>query len=79
MPDTTVSEDNPLIAKYRDLNDVFSDVEEGNALAFAILVLCLAFMQPRGISEQYFAQVFTGVLGNDPAFKTALDQQRQTP
>jgi hypothetical protein len=36
MPDTTVSEDNPPIMGYRDLNDVFWDVEDGNALTFVI-------------------------------------------
>jgi hypothetical protein len=36
MPDTTVAEDSPPIANYRDLNDVFSDVEDGSALAFTI-------------------------------------------
>jgi hypothetical protein len=36
IPDTTVSEDGPPISAYRDLNDVFSDVEDGSALSFAI-------------------------------------------
>ena len=36
MPDTTVTEDDPTITAYRDLNDVFSDVEDGTALAFTV-------------------------------------------
>jgi hypothetical protein len=36
IPDTTVAQDNGPIDNYRDLNDVFSDVEEGTALAFTI-------------------------------------------
>ena len=37
MPDTTVNEDNPTITAYRDLNDVFSDEEDGTALNYSIL------------------------------------------
>jgi len=37
IPDTTVVEDNGIIAAYRDLNNVFSDTEDGTALSFAIL------------------------------------------
>ncbi|UCG51008.1 MAG: hypothetical protein JSW58_12505 [Candidatus Latescibacterota bacterium] len=36
IPDTTVAEDNPPLDNYRDLNDVFDDVEDGSALAFSI-------------------------------------------
>ncbi|MDH3216760.1 MAG: Ig-like domain-containing protein, partial [Candidatus Krumholzibacteria bacterium] len=36
IPDTTVSEDSPPIDNYRDLNDVFSDVEDGSGLIFAV-------------------------------------------
>jgi hypothetical protein len=36
IPDTTVSENSPVIASYRDLNDVFIDAEDGSALAFNI-------------------------------------------
>jgi hypothetical protein len=36
MPDTTVNEDDPQVAGYRDLNDVFWDAEDGNALAYAV-------------------------------------------
>ncbi|MDH3216605.1 MAG: Ig-like domain-containing protein [Candidatus Krumholzibacteria bacterium] len=36
IPDTTVDEDNPPIDNYRDLNDVFADIEDGNALSFAM-------------------------------------------
>jgi hypothetical protein len=36
IPDTTVAEDSPAITAYRDLNDVFSDIEDGTALAFTI-------------------------------------------
>ena len=37
LPDTTVNEDNPTITGYRDLNDVFSDEEDGTALNYSIL------------------------------------------
>ena len=37
IPDTTVTEDDPPVDNYRDLNDVFSDVEDGSELSFAIL------------------------------------------
>jgi hypothetical protein len=36
IPDTTVAEDNPPIDNYRDLNDVFADLEDGSALSFSI-------------------------------------------
>jgi hypothetical protein len=36
IPDTTVNEDNPPIDNYRDLNSVFSDIENGSALTFSI-------------------------------------------
>jgi hypothetical protein len=36
IPDTTVMENSPLIDGYRDLNDVFSDIEDGSALAFVV-------------------------------------------
>jgi hypothetical protein len=36
IPDTTVPEDNPPVPNYRDLNQVFNDVENGGALAFTI-------------------------------------------
>jgi hypothetical protein len=36
MPDTTVAEDSPPIANYRDLNDVFLDAEDGSALSFTV-------------------------------------------
>ena len=36
MPDTTVNEDNATIAAYRDLNDVFDDIEDGIALNYTI-------------------------------------------
>jgi hypothetical protein len=36
MPDTSVVEDSGHILGYRDLNDVFSDVEDGTALAFTV-------------------------------------------
>ena len=36
IPDTTVSEDNVPIDNYRDLNNVFTDIEDGGALAFSI-------------------------------------------
>jgi parallel beta-helix repeat protein len=36
IPDTTVNEDNPPIDNYRDLNDVFADIEDGSALSFSI-------------------------------------------
>jgi hypothetical protein len=36
IPDTTVAEDNPPIDNYRDLNDVFADIEDGAALGFTI-------------------------------------------
>ncbi|MDH3216980.1 MAG: Ig-like domain-containing protein [Candidatus Krumholzibacteria bacterium] len=36
MADTTVNEDNAPINDYRDLNDVFSDIEDGSALTFTI-------------------------------------------
>jgi hypothetical protein len=34
MPDTTVAEDSGPIDNYRDLNDVFRDVEDGSAMFF---------------------------------------------
>jgi hypothetical protein len=34
IPDTTVAEDSGDIPDYRDLNDVFSDLEDGTALTF---------------------------------------------
>ena len=37
IPDTTVAEDSPLVANYRDLNNVFLDAEDGDSLAFAII------------------------------------------
>jgi hypothetical protein len=37
VPDTTVTEDSAPVANYRDLNDVFSDVEDGDALGFAVV------------------------------------------
>ena len=37
IPDTTVSEDAPTIDNYRDLNAVFTDLEDGSALTFSIL------------------------------------------
>ena len=36
MPDTLVAESAPPIAAYRDLNNVFDDVEDGNALTFDV-------------------------------------------
>jgi hypothetical protein len=36
IPDTTVDENNPSIDNYRDLNNVFNDVEDGSALSFTI-------------------------------------------
>jgi hypothetical protein len=36
IPDTTVDEDSAPIDAYRDLNDVFTDVEDGDALTFAV-------------------------------------------
>ncbi|MDH3216243.1 MAG: S8 family serine peptidase, partial [Candidatus Krumholzibacteria bacterium] len=36
MPDTTVTENSDPIENYRDLNDVFTDVEDGQALGFAV-------------------------------------------
>ena len=36
MPDTSVTEDSGPIANYRDLNDVFSDIEDGTALTFTV-------------------------------------------
>jgi photosystem II stability/assembly factor-like uncharacterized protein len=36
IPDTTVDENNPSIDNYRDLNNVFTDVEDGSALSFTI-------------------------------------------
>ena len=36
IPDTSVVEDNPPIDNYRDLNAVFTDVEDGSQLTFAI-------------------------------------------
>jgi hypothetical protein len=36
IPDTSVVKGNPPINKYRDLNDVFSDREDGSALSFTI-------------------------------------------
>jgi hypothetical protein len=36
IPDTTVVEDSGDIANYRDLNNVFSDVEDGSALTFVV-------------------------------------------
>ncbi len=36
IPHTTLNEDNPTIDNYRDLNAVFSDVEDGSALTFAV-------------------------------------------
>jgi hypothetical protein len=37
VPDTTVIEDSAPVFAYRDLNDVFSDTEDGNALSFAVV------------------------------------------
>ncbi len=37
IPDTTVAEDSPLISKYRDLNKIFLDAEDGDSLAFVIV------------------------------------------
>jgi parallel beta-helix repeat protein len=36
IPDTTVIEDSAPIDNYRDLNDVFTDIEDGSALTFVI-------------------------------------------
>ena len=36
IPRTTLNEDNPPVDNYRDLNAVFSDVEDGSALTFAV-------------------------------------------
>ncbi len=36
IPDTTVVEDSPSIDRYRDLNRVFFDAEDGDSLAFTI-------------------------------------------
>jgi uncharacterized repeat protein (TIGR01451 family) len=36
IPDTTVIQDSPPVANYRDLNDVFTDTEDGSALDFII-------------------------------------------
>jgi hypothetical protein len=36
IPDTTVIDDSPPVDNYRDLNDVFMDVEDGSALKFTI-------------------------------------------
>jgi hypothetical protein len=36
MPDTTVAEDSPPAANYRDLNDVFLDAEDGSALTYTV-------------------------------------------
>ena len=36
MPDTTVNEDNATIVGFRDLNDVFSDADDGIALNYTI-------------------------------------------
>ncbi|MFH1754829.1 MAG: Ig-like domain-containing protein, partial [Candidatus Latescibacterota bacterium] len=36
IPDTTVIDGSPPIADYRDLNDVFLDIEDGSALEFTI-------------------------------------------
>ena len=36
IPDTTVNEDNPTINNYRDLNAVFTDLQQGGALNFTI-------------------------------------------
>ncbi len=36
IPDTSVAEDSGDILNYRDLNDVFGDVEDGTALAFTV-------------------------------------------
>jgi len=36
IPDTVVTENNPPIIAYRDLNSVFTDAEDGSALSFTI-------------------------------------------
>ncbi len=36
IPDTTVIDGNPPIDNYRDLNDVFFDLEDGSALEFSV-------------------------------------------
>ncbi|UCG50789.1 MAG: hypothetical protein JSW58_11345 [Candidatus Latescibacterota bacterium] len=37
IPDTIVAEDSPPLDNYRDLNDVFDDVEDGSALSFSVV------------------------------------------
>jgi hypothetical protein len=36
IPDTSVVENSGPVANYRDLNNVFNDIEDGSALAFAV-------------------------------------------
>jgi hypothetical protein len=46
MPDTTVAEDSGDILNYRDLNDVFGDVEDGTALTYTAISSDSALITP---------------------------------